>query len=109
MGYQDRDYYREGAETQFVTSVVVKLIIINVVCVSWPTCSSAGPNHRITEMLALNARHACSSREYWWQFLTAGFAHAGTLWPHLFNMLGLYVFGKPLEERFGSASSCGSI
>src|SRR5687767_10098165 len=29
MGYQDRDYYREGTQTQFVTSVVVKLIILN--------------------------------------------------------------------------------
>ena len=29
MGYHDRDYYREGSQSTYVTSIVVKLIIVN--------------------------------------------------------------------------------
>ena len=31
MGYQERDYYREQSDSSYITSMVVKLIIINVV------------------------------------------------------------------------------
>jgi len=99
MGYQDRDYYREGAQTQFVTSVVVKLIIINAL-VFLADVFFGGASHKITETLALNAANL-QRPQYWWQFLTAGFTHAD-LGHIFFNMLGLYIFGKPLEERFGS-------
>ena len=38
----------------------------------------------------------------WYQFLTAGFAHdPENLWHIMGNMFGLYVFGRPLEERYG--------
>ena len=29
MGFQDRDYYRDSSQSMYVTSMVVKLIIIN--------------------------------------------------------------------------------
>ena len=29
MGFHDRDYYREGSQSTYVTSIVVKLIILN--------------------------------------------------------------------------------
>src|SRR5206468_8405 len=39
---------------------------------------------------------------YWWQFITAGFVHDPAHLNHiLFNMLGLYCFGMPLEDRYG--------
>jgi membrane associated rhomboid family serine protease len=38
----------------------------------------------------------------WYQFLTAGFVHDPSNPLHIvFNMFGLYYFGRPLEERFG--------
>lgn len=38
---------------------------------------------------------------FWWTPLTYMFAHAG--WGHLLvNMLGLFFFGPPLEEKLGS-------
>lgn len=38
---------------------------------------------------------------YYWQFFTYMFMHAD--WNHvLFNMLALFIFGYPLEERLGS-------
>jgi membrane associated rhomboid family serine protease len=99
MGYQDRDYYREGSQTQFVTSVVVKLIIVNCL-VFFADVFFGGQGHSITDTLALDSANLVKP-QYWWQFLTAGFTHAG-LGHIFFNMLGLYVFGKPLEDRYGS-------
>jgi membrane associated rhomboid family serine protease len=99
MGYQDRDYYREGSQSQFVTSVVVKLIIINAL-VFLADVFFGGPDHKITETLWLDAANL-QKPQYWWQFLTAGFTHAD-LGHVFFNMLGLYFFGRPLEERYGS-------
>ncbi|HEX5106032.1 MAG TPA: rhomboid family intramembrane serine protease [Pirellulaceae bacterium] len=99
MGYQDRDYYREGsAQTQFVTSVVVKLIILNAL-VFLADVFFGGQEHEITRTLALDA-DSLQKPFYWWQFFTAGFTH-GDIGHIFFNMLGLYVFGKPLEERYG--------
>ncbi len=38
----------------------------------------------------------------WWQFLTYGFAHDIRGISHLlFNMIGLYVFGRDVERRLG--------
>lgn len=99
MGYQDRDYYRDGSQGTFVTSMVVKLIIINAL-VFLANVFFSQPKDAITLTLALDA-YNLQKPLYWWQFLTAGFTHADI--GHIFfNMLGLYVFGKPLEERFGS-------
>ena len=99
MGYQDRDYYREGEQTQCVTSVAVKLIIVNAL-VFLADVFFGGQGHDITSALALHADSLIKPL-YWYQFLTAGFTHDG-LGHIFFNMLGLYCFGKPLEERFGS-------
>ncbi len=35
-----------------------------------------------------------------WRLVTYGFAHV-QLWHILWNMLGLYFFGKPIEEIYG--------
>src|SRR5262245_5750282 len=99
MGYQDRDYYRDGSQGQFVTSVVVKLIIINSI-VFLADVFFGGERHTINSLLAVH-EETLRMPLYWWQFLSAGFTHAGL--GHLFfNMLGLYFFGKALEERLGS-------
>src|SRR5688572_1898303 len=100
MGYQERDYYREQSEPSYVTSMVVKLIIINVV-VFLADMFFGGGNHWLTKSLALQG-NAFGHPWMWYQFLTAGFAHDwNTLWHIMGNMFGLYVFGRPLEERFG--------
>jgi membrane associated rhomboid family serine protease len=100
MGYQDRDYYREPSETNYVTSMVVKLIIINVV-VFLADMFFSGQDHGLTKALVLRGE-ALGHPWMWYQFLTAGFAHdPEILWHIMGNMFGLYVFGRPLEERFG--------
>jgi membrane associated rhomboid family serine protease len=105
MAFQDRDYYRGTAETGYVTSMVVKLIIINgivlfIAAVLFPQQDSRGSN-QVASLLGVHA-DTIVRPAYWWQFLTAGFMHDPKALNHiLFNMLGLYCFGRPLEERFG--------
>ena len=102
MGYQDRDYIRDdGAGTSLwsTLSVTAKLIILNVVLYLANLFFSEG-NQTITRLLWLSPESVPHPLQ-WYQFLTAGFVHAESA-RHIFgNMLGLYFFGRPLEERYG--------
>ena len=99
MGYQERDYYRDEQPTSLVTSVVVKLIIVN--CAILLASKLFSQNDAFMDLLMVSGETLTHPLR-WWQFLTAGFAHDPERLNHIiFNMLGLYFFGKPLEERFG--------
>ena len=37
----------------------------------------------------------------WWQFLTAGFDHAADVQHILWNMVGLFIFGREVEQVYG--------
>jgi membrane associated rhomboid family serine protease len=108
MGFQDREYYREAPQSIYVTSIVIKLMIINgVVFLAEILFGNDLNGNWIVAALGTHADTIVHPL-YWWQFLTAGFVHdAGAperqahLTHILFNMLGLYVFGRPLEDRFG--------
>jgi rhomboid family protein len=98
MGFHDRDYYREGSQSAYVTSMVIKLIIINGI-VFFGELMFGGKE--VTSLLGVHPDTIVRPL-YWWQFLTAGFVHDPDHLNHiLFNMLGLYCFGIPLEERYG--------
>jgi membrane associated rhomboid family serine protease len=98
MGFHDRDYYREGQQPVYVTSVVVKLIIINGIVF---LAELLFGGRQVTDVLGVHADTIVRPL-YWWQFITAGFTHDWQYLNHiLFNMLGLYCFGMPLEERYG--------
>lgn len=101
MGYQDRDYYRgESPRGQFAQSMVVKLIVINAL-VFFADLLFGGSGHTVSRALALHA-NAIVHPWMWYQFLTAGFVHDWDNLLHLVgNMIGLYVFGRSLEQRFG--------
>ena len=100
MGYQDRDYYRsDQRQNPYIQSVVIKLIIINVVVFFANLFFSN--NNQLMETLAVHG-DTIAKPWMWWQFFTAGFAHDPKTPAHIgFNMIGLYCFGKALEERFG--------
>ncbi|HMC11396.1 MAG TPA: rhomboid family intramembrane serine protease [Pirellulaceae bacterium] len=102
MGFQDRDYYREGSQSIYVTSMVVKLIIINgIVFLAELLFGGDARGNHVASWLGAHADTIVRPL-YWWQFLTAGFVHDPDHLNHiLFNMLGLYCFGMPLEERYG--------
>jgi membrane associated rhomboid family serine protease len=104
MGLYDRPYLQEdeyggGANWAPGRSVVISLIIANVVIffadALFETQSS------LQGFLALNSdlfTHPWQA----WQLVTYGFAHSGV--GHLlFNMIGLFVFGRELENMYGRA------
>jgi membrane associated rhomboid family serine protease len=101
MALQDREYYREGeaaAGAGALSSVVVKLIIVNVVVF---LANLIFGDNRVYNTLAVHG-DTIAHPAWWWQFLTAGFVHDYENLAHIgLNMLGLYVFGRPLEARFG--------
>jgi len=102
MGFQDRDYYRESSQSMYVTSMVTKLIIVNGLVFLAEVVAGWGPGGRnaVSDLLGVHPSTIVQPW-FWWQFLTAGFVHAEGLNHIFFNMLGLYCFGMPLEERYG--------
>jgi membrane associated rhomboid family serine protease len=101
MGYQDRDYYRDGPATDaWGASVVVKLIALNCL-IFLANLFFGGRGNAITGALQLDAE-AILKPWLWYQFLTYGFVHSPQeLWHIGGNMLGLFFFGRTLEDRFG--------
>jgi membrane associated rhomboid family serine protease len=104
MGYQERDYYREGTgEEGFqIKSWTVRLILINcAVFLANLLTSTSGNKNWLTDVLSLQG-NAIVEPTMWFQFLTYGFVHnPDSLWHLVGNMLGLYIFGMLFEERFG--------
>jgi membrane associated rhomboid family serine protease len=101
MGYQDRDYYRDGPATDaWGASVVVKLIALNCL-IFLANLFFGGQGNIVTEALQLEPDTILKPWR-WYQFLTYGFAHSPQgLWHIGGNMLGLFFFGRALEDRFG--------
>src|SRR5688500_11319820 len=104
MGYQDRDYYREeGADEGFqIKSWTVRLIIINVAVFLANALTMSNGRSWLVPLLDLQG-NAVADPKMWYQFLTYGFLHnPESLWHVAGNMLGLWVFGRSLEEKYGS-------
>jgi membrane associated rhomboid family serine protease len=98
MGFQDREYYRDGTQSIYVTSMVVKLIIINGIVFLAELLAGGYP---LEQVLAVHPDTIVRPL-FWWQFLTAGFVHDPRNVSHVFlNMFGLYIFGRSLEDRLG--------
>ncbi|QDU27679.1 intramembrane serine protease GlpG [Anatilimnocola aggregata] len=106
MGYQERDYYRDDAPDDPLglraMSVTAKLIVLTVL-VFLVDLFFGGPEHRITKALALWPE-VWVKPWYFFQVLTYGFVHSSTNVQHILgNMIGLWVFGRLLEEKQGGA------
>lgn len=114
MGLHDRGYYRDSyssRESQGFSlrdqSAVWVLIILNVVVFVLDNFSNRVLPGVHWVGLHLGVTTETLARPWlWWQFLTAGFCHApldsrtGVM--HIvFNMFALWMFGRPVEERYG--------
>jgi membrane associated rhomboid family serine protease len=101
MGLADRDYYRDEPRGVFLggdRSMVANLIIVNVVLFVLDALFFDG---RLMRGMALKAS---LFEQPWdaWQMLTYGFAHAPNhIWHIIFNMLGLWFFGRDVEGIYG--------
>ena len=92
----DRDYihhsYRRPPEHN--TSIVFAIIVANVIVFILQMMSG----NRLTPYLWLHSHYLLQGQI--WRLGTHMFAH-GSLGHIFFNMWGLYIFGKPLEDRIG--------
>ncbi len=116
MGLYDRDYGRDDHNpyqtswdrVQKPRSMTVTLIIINVVVFLISTLffdngSNRGESFDILRFFGF-VPTTLFEPWMWWQFLTYGFFHdLNSIWHIVFNMAMLYVFGRMVESRMGSA------
>lgn len=102
MGIYDREYYRDeqrafgfGPGTE--RSMTVILILVNV---AFFVLNMFTDNWLTAEMVVTAGTlwHPLN----WWKFLTAAFAHDPNDLGHIFfNMLGLFIFGRGVEQVYG--------
>jgi membrane associated rhomboid family serine protease len=108
MGLYDRDYYREeersGIQLAANWSAVTTLIAVNVAIAAVGLFLHIDPRTKqnwLTENFAL-APDLFHHPWNFWQLLTYGFLHDPLdIWHLVFNMLGLFVFGRDVEGVYG--------
>jgi membrane associated rhomboid family serine protease len=101
MGVYDRDYYREDEPAGLLSgrSMVMNIIILNGLV--FLLNMFMADRRTLTEWLGL---HRDLFHGSWgvWQLLTYGFVHDPTEIGHILgNMLGLFFFGREMEEIRG--------
>ncbi len=114
MGIYDRGYYQDERERGWSPSsprsMVTTLIIVNVAVfvldVFSPATRDAAGNihHWLSDVLALRS-DLFSHPWNFWQLLTAGFTHSPLDERPLhivFNMYALWLFGRDIENKYGS-------
>ncbi len=113
MGIYDRDYYRqERSDPPFPyipRTIVGWIIVVNVAVWLADFISPATAVARNGDVVARwlsdqMAVHVDTLMRpwLWWQYLTAGFAHAPGRIDHiLFNMLALFFLGREVERLYG--------
>lgn len=116
MGIYDREYYRDepgGFHLRKPGTIIGWIILINVVVYLADGFMAAekvhtlegvavSASHPVNDALALHASDL--ARPWlWWRLLTYGFAHDSypAIGHILFNMLGLFFLGPPIEQRYG--------
>jgi len=120
MGIYDRDYYRSDTDSSAPSmmraasamSMTNKLVVANVVV--YILCWLAGNSNpqldnKIYDALSIDSSFFTHPWQIW-RLITAGFMHAAAWGPstntgvmHIaFNMFGLWMFGRFVEQRYGA-------
>ena len=104
MGIYDREYYREeggGFRLRGPRTAVGALLLANIaIYVVGQLFFSNSGTDRLAALLAVHVDTLWHPLE-WWQFLTYGFAHAAQPEHVIWNMIGLWMFGRDVEQRYG--------
>ncbi len=111
MGLHDRHYYRDGERMRYdwggsARSAVATLIIVNVAIFVIDAFTPGGGGWLMGK-LELDAQLFQHPWNFW-QLLTYGLGHAAInqsagIWHLFFNMFGLFIFGVPVEQKYGKA------
>ena len=103
MGFENRDYYREpdwGGGRSADSSAIRWIIVLSVVVF----LAQQVPDWQIKPFLALTSEGVLSGQV--WRLVTYAFCHGGLM--HIvFNLLGLWWFGRVIEERLGAREFIG--
>ena len=107
MGIHDRPYYRDevppGLEPSWNNRSAIATIIFVCVGAFVLNMFVGGRPGGLSDYLALNASDLTRPL-MWWRTLTYGFLHDHNGVGHLlWNMFGLWMLGRAVEERYGSA------
>lgn len=102
MGIYDRAYYRDEPRSGLLgsRSMVTNLVLLNVAIFLVDYFGRTSDSFHLQEALALDPT------KLWqvWRFVTYGFAHESGLIMHVgFNMFGLWMFGREMEDTYGKA------
>ena len=110
MGLYDRDYGRFESETPWdraqrsTRSITITLIVINVAVFLADIIFADMQDDRSSALVPWFAASSQTITHPWmiWQSLTYGFLHDLKNYQHiLFNMIGLFFFGRAVEQRIG--------
>jgi membrane associated rhomboid family serine protease len=111
MGLADRNYMRDEYHPP---RVATKLIVVLIVAFVLESVLIFYFNVDVLKHLGLTVAGIKAGKV--WQLITFQFLHSAPWpWHVLFNCLGLYFFGRPVEERLGSKKfvilylSCGVV
>lgn len=113
MGLYDRDYVQDEYESRSrgfqPRTMVLNLIILNAVLFLLNVLLGADPGGhpddasgwRLVRWLSLTPPDLLQPW-MWWKLVTCGFVHDPRDIGHIFwNMLGLFIFGRDVEARYG--------
>jgi len=107
MGLYDRDYGKFGEKTAWdraqnpKSMVVILIIVTGVIFLVDMITSPQGEPGFITQWGAVRG-DTLLKPWLWWQFLSYGFLHSQeTIFHIVFNMFGLFIFGRAVEQRLG--------
>lgn len=104
MGLYDRPYYQDEEPSNHLPpslatqSFVIVLIVANV-ALFFADFIFGGDNFALRRAMEVTP-DTIVKPWMWWQFVTYGFAH-GNMSHILFNMIGLFFFGRIVENRLG--------
>lgn len=104
MGIHDREYYRNETRQPSTLghwSMVTNLIVVTIAV--YVLDLFVGNEHWLLQHLSAT-RESLTKPYLWWQLLTYGFAHeygSGNLSHIFWNMFGLYLFGRHIEDLYG--------
>lgn len=104
MGLYDREYVRRDEPSSLRVrdlSAVALLIGANLLIYVAAIAIREGPRYPLVDWLTLDV--GCLERPWeWWRFITYGFVHDPKRLAHVaLNMMALFFFGRPVEERYG--------
>ncbi|REK25729.1 MAG: rhomboid family intramembrane serine protease [Planctomycetota bacterium] len=110
MGIYDREYYSEydqprgiqlGGSRMIVTNLVIVNVIIFLIDLLFKIRIDGVEVHPLSYYFKLHADLLVQPWRFY-QLLTAGFLHSTRSLTHvLFNMLGLWIFGREIEIKYG--------